>query len=223
MWRKLLKWIGRGVLALVLTVTAVPALLGVFLAVFGVFSMVPSAIRSIPFDVEKYGVVDVVVQDYRDDSGEWMYYALSDDGRAQEIDSFEPDGMTVIEVIPDSLECYIDREQNKVLNRLAEVQVYDEHGKVVNNTDPLVDAIMRQAAKLEHNIFTIRIMKVGDAAFLYTELNVNWWTPCELYYYDPAADRLIELYTFDGKEVVGLRVRDVGKLQQGGGMTDEAE
>lgn len=214
MWRKLLKWIGRGVLALVLTVTAVPALLGVLLVVFGVFSMVPSAIRSIPFDVEKHGVVDVIVQDYRDDGGEWMYYALSHDGRAQEVDPFEPDGMTVIEVIPDSLECYIDREQNKVLNRLAEVQVYDEHGKAVNSTDPLVDAIMRQAAKLEHNLFTIRIMKVGDAAFLYTELNVNWWTPCELYYYDPAADRLIELYTFDGKEVVGLRVRNVGKLYQ---------
>lgn len=209
--RKLVSGLTVFLLVLFVLIGLLPMLLAVTL-VWG-FQTEEGTVHTVSFDVERQGVVDVIVKDHHGDDDTLLYYAISTSGQAQEIAPFEADGMTVLRVSPNSLESYIDREKNAVLNRLQEVWVYDESGQLVKNTDPLVDAVMQQAAKLEHDIMELCIMQVGEATFLHTELNVNWWCPCELYWYDPVQDRLIELYTFNALEVVGLRVRDMGRMQ----------
>lgn len=210
MRNKLLRGIGIGLLALLLLIGLLPVL---FMLLYLAFDMAGGAVRSIPFDVEQRGVVDVIVRNHHDEDAPLQYFAISDSGQAQEIEAFEAEGMTVIRISPDSLESYIDREKNAVLNRLQEVMVCDETGRPVKNEDPLVERVIQQAAKLEHSIMELRLLQVGENVFLYTELNVNLWCPCELYYYDPVQDRLIEVYTFNELEVVGLRVRDVERLR----------
>jgi hypothetical protein len=59
----------------------------------------------------------------------------------------------------------------------------------------------------------LHIFQHGGELFLQTELNVNLWCPCELYWYDQQNDRLVELYTFDGLEVVGMRIRDLERVR----------
>lgn len=211
MMRKLVSGLAVFLLVLFLLIGLLPMLLAVTL-VWG-FEAEEGTVHTVAFDVERQGVVDVIVKDHHGDDDTLLYYAISGSGQAQEIEPFEPDEMTVVSIVPGSLESYVDREQNKVLNRLREVWVYDENGQQVESTDPLVDAVMQQAAKLEHSMLVLRIMQVGEHVFLYAELNVNWWCPCELYWYDPVQDRLIELYTFNALEVVGLRVRDMGRMQ----------
>ena len=52
------------------------------------------------------------------------------------------------------------------------------------------------------------LIRADDLWFLQVMLNVNLWTPYELYWYNPVSDRLVEMTTFDGKEVVGLEIAD---------------
>ena len=52
------------------------------------------------------------------------------------------------------------------------------------------------------------LIRADDLWFLQIMLNVNLWTPYELYWYNPVSDRLVEMTTFDGKEVVGLEIAD---------------
>lgn len=209
MFGSIMRGLGIGFLALFGFIGLFPTLV---ILIFGVTGLLAAEVHAIPFDAQTRGVVDVIVRNHHGDDDTLYYYNVSNDGRVQETDPFVPDDMTVTRIARDSLESYIDREKNKVLNRLQDVYVYDESGERVPNTDPLVDAVMQQAATLEHDIMELRMLRIGEETFLYTELNVNLWCPCELYWYDPAQDRLVELYTFNELEVVGLRVRDMGRV-----------
>lgn len=208
---KIVKGLLIGLVALVGLLLLLPVAV---MLLFLMTEMFDAGVRSIPFDVEQHGVLDVIVRNHHGEDDTLYYYNLSDDGRAQQTEPFEPDAMTVTRIDRSSLESYVDRGQNKVLNRLQEVYVCDDNGNRIPNTDPLVDAVMHQAAKLEHDIMELRMLQTGGETFLYTELNVNLWCPCELYWYDPVEDRLVELYTFNELEVVGLRVRDVGRVKR---------
>ena len=60
----------------------------------------------------------------------------------------------------------------------------------------------------EHWIINLRVYKVGDEYFIRTMLNVNLWTPYELFWYDAEKDELVLLHTFDNQEIVGIRLRE---------------
>lgn len=165
-----------------------------------------------PFDPETQGAVDVIVRD-----GDALgYYAVSGDGRVQETAAFVGDEIVVYEVDSDCFDTYraMDTEgRGEFVNRLADVRVWDAQGSPVPRTDVLMD-ILQAASWLEHDLLDVRILRAGEAYFLYAELNVNWWTPCTLYWYDPARKGLVELCEFDGRETVGLRVRDLSLLAE---------
>jgi len=168
--------------------------------------------KLLPFDPETTGVVDVVVVDHHGEDDTPHYYHIGAGRIKREAEPFEPEEMVVYKVDTQGLECYIDREKNKVLNRLRYINIYDEQSNLVENT-LLLEAVVTQAATLEHNIMELYIFQVGSEVFVQTELNVNWWCPCELYWYDQQNDHLVELYTFDGLEVVGMRIRDLERAR----------
>lgn len=162
----------------------------------------------IPFDPERTGVVDVIVTDSHGRDDMLYYYNIGAGLAKQECDAFEPETMSIYRVDPDGLECYIDREKNKVLNRLLYIRIEDKAGNEISPTPPM-EAAVTQAATLEHNIFSLHIFEVSGEIFLQAELNVNLWCPYELYWYDQHNGRLVELYTFDCMEVVGMRIRNL--------------
>ena len=166
----------------------------------------------ISFDPNTMGVVDVIVVDHHGDDDTPHYYNIGAGRVKQECELFEPDNMTVYTVDHNGLESYIDRSKNKVLNRLLYIRIEDAQGNEITPT-PLMEAAVTCAAGLEHDIMELHIFQLGEEIFLQTELNVNWWCPCELYWYDQKKDRLVELYTFDGLEVVGMRIRDLTRAR----------
>lgn len=168
--------------------------------------------KLLSFDPETMGVVDVIVVDHHGEDDTPHFYHIGAGRIKQDAEPFEPEAMVVYEVDTQGLECYIDREKNKVLNRLRYISIYDEQSNLMENT-PLLEAVVTQAATLEHDIMELHIFLLGSEIFLQTELNVNWWCPCELYWYDQQNDRLVELYTFDGLEVVGMRIRDLERVR----------
>lgn len=169
-------------------------------------------VEVVRFDPDIMGVADVIVVDHHGDDYTPHYYSIGTGRVKQECDPFATDGMTVYTVDSHGLESYIDRKKNKVLNRLHYIRIEDDQGNEITPT-PLMKAIVTRAAELEHDIMEMHIFQVGEEIFLQTELNVNLWCPVELYWYDQQNDRLVELYTFDGLEVVGMRIRDLTRAQ----------
>lgn len=167
---------------------------------------------AVPFDPETEGAVDVIVRE----GDAVQYYAVSGDGRVQETDAFEGDDIAVYEVDSGCFDTYLAIDEDggsEFVNRLADVSIWDENGEPVPRTPELM-RILQAASWLEHDLFTVRILRAGEDYFLYVELNVNWWAPCALYWYDPARKGLVELYEFDSRETIGLRVRDLSLLAE---------
>lgn len=64
-----------------------------------------------------------------------------------------------------------------------------------------------QKEQLEHAIFEIKILKVKDDYYVVVTLNVNFWTPYELYYYDNKTKELNKIITFSNEDVIGIKLK----------------
>jgi preprotein translocase subunit SecF len=148
-------------------------------------------------------VIDVIVKD--EDTEKLSYYTIYDDQRTKEIDKFEVEN-NIIYSLNDCLDSYIDHKQNKVLNNLTvdKCKIVDEKGNEITPDHEMIN-IMTLVAQLEHEIFDIKVFNVNDKYYVMTELNVNWWSPYELYSYDKINNKLNLIYEFDGEEVIGIK------------------
>ena len=98
------------------------------------------------------------------------------------------------------------------LDLLTSRRLEDDAGNPV----PLTEGLRRiydRASEIDHVVMDMRVFDTEAGYFVCIELNVNLWWPCGLYYFDESTNRLIELYTFDAKEITGLRVRNIGLLK----------
>lgn len=138
-------------------------------------------------------------------------FAVADRHRLMPCDPFPVDEATIYQVPYGCFKSYIDN--NKVLNRLVRVEIRDEAGQPCGQF-PIMDDIFQQIATLEHDLFVVRIYDVSGEYFVYVELNVNWWDPCDLYYYDQERHELIQLYELAEKETVGIHIVSTDRLHQ---------
>ena len=147
------------------------------------------------FDPDKQGILDVKTKPAYDDTDganqREKCYTIASFRRIQACDDFTPDAVTVYDYYADQ-----DSEQSKM--------------------DPAViaDICGAMAALDDHATMNYKIFLDGETYFLYRELNVNLWIPCELYYYDTVQKKLYLLYTFDDEKVTAIRIRDLDRLNQ---------
>ncbi len=165
------------------------------------------------FDPEKEGIIDVIVNAGLSvlsgrQENETRYYTLASDRRMRLTDAFEPDVSATYTVPHGCFESYTDRSKNKVLNRLNYMALMDADQKQLTVSEKQA-RVFRRIAELEHDLFMIRFIETGGQIFVYIELNVNLWDPCDLYWYDPDADSLVLLHEWDNEEVIGLRLRNI--------------
>ena len=198
--------------ALAVFILAVPALLvlaapALLYGATVLGAILPSHSRYVPFDSADI-FVDVMTQTpYGAEEKKTVeYFSLAADGRIQKAEPFQPDPMTVY-TVPEPSDVYKRQILEDVDTKASFITLglTDETGDSVPLTDDLI-AILMQLDGADHWIMTIKIMEVKGLLFVYTERNVNLWTPCVLYRYDPGSRTLTELYTWDNKEAVGLRV-----------------
>ena len=136
------------------------------------------------------------------------FYSVSKYRKAERITEFKDDEIDIYTASPGAYDSYI----GKGVNFFAKKELYDIDGKDVEMT-PVLSDIMEMVAGIENDIMLMQILKDGDEFFVYTELNVNWWSPCVLYYYDQGSKSLRELYTFDNERIIGLRVRNLDLIR----------
>ena len=181
------------------------------LLLIGVLAVASSCTCTQPFDEfePEEGLVDVQTQTQGDPEMTTHQYMLASQKRIKPIAQFIPDEAAFYDVPNDCFESYI--MDNKVLNRLLKMELSDLNGKSVEITEN-IEGIFKCIEQLEHDLWRIRIIKSGELYFVYVELNVNLWSPCALYFYNSAEKRLVELYTWDGQEVIALHVRSIEGL-----------
>ena len=155
------------------------------------------------FDEASEGVVSVILQDTND--GTIHYDTIGPmDGEnrlRQPTQPFESDPITILTAAENCFENYIE---NQSPNRLVNISLLDENGNPADVTET-IQRILELASGQEHVILNLRILQTAEHSFATVEWNVNFWDPHVLFYYDPNADQLVELYRYDATEVVGLR------------------
>lgn len=170
------------------------------------------------FDPESEGVVDVIVnarESWMSDRSEdeIRYYALASNKRIRLTEAFESDPMTVYTV---PLNCFIEykspSKKNRILHQIRQMELLEADGNQVSVSEEKA-RVFRRIEELEHGFLRIRIIDAAGQTFVCIELNVNLWTPCDFYWYDPDADALVLLHTWDDEEVIGLHVRDMARAR----------
>jgi len=170
------------------------------------------------FDPDSVGVVDVAVCPAYGDDLSPEYYVLAGGRRIQAAPEFDSGDSEIYYVGHDCFEAYIGHvdtllpDKTRVLNRLVHMELHDENGGPVRINEEM-EAIFHQVAGLEHEVFDVRIIVADGEYFVFHKLNVNWQLPCVLSYYNRDSDRLIELYRWQEREIVGLRIRSLARLQ----------
>lgn len=152
------------------------------------------------FDEASEGIVSVILEDYND--GTIHYDTIGPDGQRQPAQPFESDPLEILTAADGCFENYVE---NQPPNRLVNVSLLDESGNPVEITETH-RRIFELAAQQEHVITKMRILQTEEHHFVTIEWNVNFWDPHVFYYYDPAADTLTELCTYDATQVVGLKI-----------------
>lgn len=102
--------------------------------------------------------------------------------------------------------CY-DPYNVKVSNKLTmdSCKIYNNN-EIVEMPKEFYD-IIEKTSKIEQAIMTNKIMVVDNNYFVQVSLNVNLWTPYELYKYDPKTKKLNLIYVFDNEDVIGIKTK----------------
>ena len=155
---------------------------------------------------------DVIVQELRSGSQyteERLYYSVSVSGKKWQIEEFSGSG------IERFITAHYEHEQGRI-NYLTDRSIYRD-----DNADDQPDGeAVEMPAEIErilelieqtesdHWIMQARILRADGEYFVCVDRNVNLWTPYVLYYFSPKHDALYELVTFDGVDVVDIRLRE---------------
>ena len=156
------------------------------------------------FDEATEGIVSVILQDYND--GTIHYDTIGPDGQRQPTQPFESDPVEILTAYRDCFESYHNEEKRTFSNRLVRIDVHDEKDQRAEVTEPIRRIFELVERQVDHNILELRILRQGEHYFMTTDLNVNIFSPHVVYYYDPNADELIKLCTYDATQVIGMKI-----------------
>jgi hypothetical protein len=148
----------------------------------------------------KYQPVDIITQQYN--GTKKTYYHVTRLGITKKTGQFVSDELTVyhLDNIPQS-----DVVNGKIINKVSNPVWLDSDGKKIRDAGSL-DRILEQALKIEHAIFSVKILEDKEEYFVVCKLNVNWSDPFDIYYYNQKKDELEYVTQFENEDVVGLRI-----------------
>ncbi len=148
-------------------------------------------------DANYYNSIEVITRNYDDKIN---YYEINYSGCKRKIDKFQPDSMHKYTL----LNCY-DSFKNQILNEVQDdcLIIDEKNNEKIKLDDSNLKDIVYEISKINHDIVDAKIIKVNDKYFPVVSLNVNWWSPYELYYYEN--NKLIKIVTFDDEDIIGIK------------------
>lgn len=134
------------------------------------------------------------------------YYTLdANRHRIAAIPEFEG-GAQIYVALTDSFD--YDLINGKLVNYVVHRKLRNLQGEFVEDIEnrEVIDRIFDRVAEIEHDILRMTIIAVDELYFVQVDLNVNWQSPCEVYYYNQSKDALEYLYQFQHKDVIGAKM-----------------
>ena len=161
------------------------------------------------FDIGEEGVVAVKVVGEtsfmtKAEEGKVEYFALDSHKRLMKIDAFEPDRAQKYTV---PFSCFTMPD-----NLVIDYKLYDEAGKAVPVTQEVTD-ICDAMKEIDHDVMDVYVFRNGEEWLAEAELNVNWWTPYYLYYYNKDTRRLMLLHVFADQRVEEISILSIERLK----------
>ena len=158
--------------------------------------------------IRKYNFNNSIFVITSDDlTNELHYYEINKWKYKRKINEFKSDEIEIFKV---DNNCYNDRtdlENHIFLNQLI-IEKCTIKDNLENNIEinGYLEKIIKLVSKKEkHAIIGNTIIKTNDEYYVIVGLNVNLWTPYELYKYDKKRNKLKLIYTFDNENVVGIK------------------
>ena len=132
------------------------------------------------------------------------YYEITVDNK-KEIEKFKYDDNKII-YLQDCFQSYISYEsdRSKILNKINdECKTIDDNDIEIDKDEEIND-IINNISKINHDIWgSPKIINVNGNYFVEVALNVNLWSPYDLYKYENG--KLYHLYTFNGESIVAIK------------------
>ncbi|MBQ6655463.1 MAG: TonB-dependent receptor [Erysipelotrichaceae bacterium] len=88
---------------------------------------------------------------------------------------------------------------------------YDEYSS--NSADNRIISCVYQEIGHHWLLGDIHQFNINDRIYVFFQLNVNWWTPSDLYVYDEEKDGIEKLYEWDGILITGASPPDVTEIE----------
>ena len=145
-------------------------------------------------------VLKVIVSELS--TGEVKYQAVYDNKKVRDIEEFDPEEIEVYELDRHDIQSEI--VDGHIANELRYTDLTDQNGNKVEADDTMKRMMQKIADITDHAIFETKLIKHKDDYYAFVMLNVNLWTPCILYRYDPKKNSLKKLHTWDDCEVTGI-------------------
>lgn len=150
-------------------------------------------------------VLNVALLDRNKDAASYAYYTVYDNGKAEKTDPFALD---------DTAECYTafqdDFKAEIVYNQLKitlqNTLLNNPDGEIIEADESSAELMQAVADKMTHDIAQLTIVKAENQMFAFVWLNVNWFSPCELYRYDTETKTLGLLCKWDNVDITGVAV-----------------
>ena len=146
----------------------------------------------------------IYVMTMDEDTKELEYYEINDKKNARNVEEFKLDNNKIIKV-KDCFDFYINHDLTNTLT-LDSCTLLDNNGEALEISNEL-EIIVKEISKIDHDILDTKIFNIDNNYYIVVELNVNIWSPYRLYYFDEDKNKLKEIYTFDGKDIIGIKIK----------------
>lgn len=137
-----------------------------------------------------------------------IYFKVLDNGRIVETKNvIDFDDDVNIYNFYQCTDSYIDREKNKVLNKVTKNTCRINSVKFEEADLKNKEEILMLIGNLEHDLWNIDVFEVKDRYFVAVALNVNWFSPTDLYEYNSNNNRLIFLGDVSDVRITNIKLK----------------
>lgn len=150
-------------------------------------------------------VLNVALLEKHEDTATYAYYMVYDNGKAEKTEAFtQDDTAEFYTAVHDDFKAEI--VHNKLKITLQNTHLYSPDGKIIAADESTIELMQAVADTMKHDIAQLTIIKVEDQMFAFVWLNVNWFSPCELYRYDTETKTLGLLCKWDNVDITGVAI-----------------
>lgn len=150
-------------------------------------------------------VLNVALLEKHEDTATYAYYMVYDNGKAEKTEAFtQDDTAEFYTAVHDDFKAEI--VHNKLKITLQNTHLYSPDGKIIAADESFAELMQAVADTMKHDILQLTIIKVEDQMFAFVWLNVNWFSPCELYRYDTETKTLGLLCKWDNVDITGVAI-----------------